>query len=177
MFSIIDIQITDGSTEPINLAAAKSYCRVTSEDDDALITDLTTIARQKIERFTSRSLVAKTIILTIEANEAFPLPYPKINQLTTVKVYRNQNPDGSIDWETLTGDDYKVLGNDIKTFYPPYDGLYEITYTTTANTDKSLLHDLKRVLLWLYENLGDDADNMPVELMSNAKHLKVLTWV
>jgi hypothetical protein len=174
MFSIIDIQITDGSTEPINLPAAKSYCRVTSEDDDALITDLITIARQKIERFTSRSLVDKEIVLTVQANEPFQLPYPKFDQLDSVEFLADSYT-GSPDWDET--EQYHTLGEDIVTFYPHQSGKYRITYSTTANTDKSLLHDLKRVLLWLYENLGDDADNMPVELMSNAKHLKVLTWV
>jgi hypothetical protein len=29
----------------------------------------------------------------------------------------------------------------------------------------------------VYENRGDDTDEMPTELMSNAKTLKVLSWV
>jgi hypothetical protein len=29
----------------------------------------------------------------------------------------------------------------------------------------------------MYENRGDDTDEMPAELMSNAKTLKDLTWV
>ena len=177
MFKIIDIAITDDNTEPVSLEQAKAFCRITGEDEDSLITDLITIAREKIERYTHLSLVAKDIVLTVEANQDFPLPYPVLDAITTVKLLQGINSDGSNDWQTLEASDYQTLGSNITTFYPPHNGVYEITYSTTANTDKSLLHDLKRVLLWLYENRGDDADNMPPELLSNAKHKRILSWV
>jgi hypothetical protein len=177
MFKIIDISITDDTNEPITLSDAKAHCRITSEDFDSILTDLITVARQKLERFTSRSLVSKDIVLTVETNEAIPLPYPVLDDITSVKLLQGQNSDGTNDWQTLTASDYQILGSEIATFYPPHHGVHEITYSTTANTDKSILYDLKRVLLWLFENAGDDSDNMPEELMSNAKHKRILSWV
>jgi len=177
MFKIIDIAITDDNTEPVSLEQAKAFCRITGEDEDSLVTDLITIAREKIERYTHLSLVAKDIVLTVEADKEFPLPYPTLDEISTVKLLQGINSDGTNDWQTLESSDYQTLGSNITTFYPPYSGVYEISYSCAANTDKSLLHDLKRVLLWLYENRGDDSDNMPDELMSNAKHKRVLSWV
>lgn len=177
MFKIIDISITDDTNEPITLAQAKTFCRIDTEDEDDLITDLITIAREKLERYTSRSLVAKDIVLTVEASKDFPLPYPELDAITSVKLLQGINSDGTNDWQTLTGSDYQTLGTAITTFYHPYSGVYEITYSTTPTTDKAILHDVKRVLLWLYENRGDDSDNMPDELLSNAKHKRILSWV
>lgn len=176
MNKILDIAVTSEGSEPVTLAQLKTFCRVNDSDNDDLLTELITIARKKVERYTNLSLVDKTIILTAELDGMLLLPYPKINSVSQVRQLEGQNTDGTNDWEVLDADDYQLIGYDTKHFYKAYKGTYEITYTTTANTDAGLKHDLKRVALWLYENLGDDSDNMPVELMSNAKHLRILNW-
>ena len=173
MNEVLQINTTDGS-EPVTLQQAKDFIRVTSEDDDAIITDLITVARQKIERFTGLTLTDADITLTATLDGKFKLPYGPLDEIDTVKFLEGQETDGTNDWETLDADEYQIVAGH---FIPKYKGTYEITYSVTGNTDKSLLYDLKRVLLWLYENRGDDSDEMPKELMSNAKHLKVLSWV
>lgn len=176
--NILEPAIVDTGSEPVTIDQLKTFCRVTSEDDDDLLTDLITIARKKIERYTSLSLVDKTVILTGELYEMFLLPYPKINEVTEVLYLEGQIIDtGANDWEILDDDEYQLIGYSHKHFNPSKGGTYQITYTTTAETDAGLKHDLKRVALWLYENLGDDSDNMPVELMSNAKQLRLLNWI
>jgi hypothetical protein len=106
------------------------------------------------------------------------LPYAPISQISAVKYLDGQTVDTGVnEWETLDPDEYQVIGYNDKQFRPQIKGTYEITYTTTANVDLGLKTDLKRVLLWMYENRGDDTDEMPTELMSNAKTLKVLSWV
>lgn len=176
--NILETAIVDTGSEPVTLDQLKTFCRVTSEDDDDLLTDLITIARKKIERYTSISLVDKTVILTGHLYEMFLLPYPKINEVTEVLYLEGQVIDtGANDWEILDDDEYQLIGYSHKHFNPSKGGTYQITYTTTAETDAGLKHDLKRVALWLYENLGDDSDNMPVELMSNSKHLRLLNWI
>jgi uncharacterized phiE125 gp8 family phage protein len=177
MNEIWEIKVTDGS-EPVTLQTAKDWLRVTSEDDDTIITDLITVARKKIERYATRSLVNKTIVLTGLIEEYFLLPYSPINAVSQVRVLQGQDlTTGENDWETLDADEYQLVGYYQKHFKPSYWGTYEITYTTLADTDKGLLTDLKRVLLWLYENRGDDSDGMPMELMSNAKQLKDLSYL
>lgn len=178
MNKIYDIAVTDDATEPITLSAMKEFLRVTSTDDDTIITDLITISRQKLERYTGRSLVVKSIILTAYLDCPILLPYPKFDGVTTVKILQGQTSVGANDWDTLDAIDYQLLGTVDVTFIPQQAGVYEITYATdTYSVNASgVLYDLKRICLWLYENRGDDSDNMPVELMSNAKHLRILSW-
>ncbi|HEX4877477.1 MAG TPA: head-tail connector protein [Chitinophagaceae bacterium] len=176
MNEIWELKVTDGS-EPVNLATAKEWLRVTSSDDDDLITSLITVARKKIERFTTRSLVTKTIVLTGRIEKMFKLPYAPVNTISQVRVLDGQTiGTGVNEWETLDADEWQAVGYYDKHFKPFYGGVYEITYTTLADSDGGLLTDLKRVLLWLYENRGDDSDAMPMELMSNAKQLKDYSW-
>lgn len=177
MNEIWEIKETDGS-EPVALQTAKDWLRVTSEDDDTIITDLITLARKKIERFTTLSLVNKTIVLTGRIEEYFLLPYSPINSVSQVRVLTGQTSGTGVnEWETLDADEYQLVGYYKKHFKPAYGATYEITYTTLGSSDEGLITDLKRVLLWMYENRGDDSDSMPMELMSNAKQLKDLSWV
>lgn len=176
MNNFLETHITDTGSEPITLAQLKTFCRVTHSDDDDMLTELITLARKKIERYTLLSLVDKTILLTGCFDSMFLLPFPNINEVTQVRRLGGQI-DGVNDWTILTDEDYQLIGYAHMHFNPHFNGTLEITYTTTANTDSGLKHDLKRVALWLYENSGDDSDNMPVELMSNAKHLRLLNWL
>jgi len=177
MNNIYEIKVNDGA-EPISLETAKDWLRVTSEDDDVIITDLITAARKRIEAYSTRSMVAKSITLTGHVETSFMLPYAPISNITAVKYLQGQIVDTGVNnWQTLDPDEYQIIGYNDKQFRPQIEGVYEITYTTTANTDIALKTDLKRVLLWMYENRGDDTDEMPIELMSNAKTLKVLSWV
>lgn len=177
MNNIYEIKVTDGS-EPISLETAKDWLRVTTEDDDTIITDLITVARKRIEAYSLKSMVTKTIVLTGHIEDAFNLPYAPIASVSSVRFLAGQVADtGANDWELLDADEYKLIGYAEKRFRPQFSGVYEITYTSTASTNLSLKTDLKRVLLWMYENRGDDTDEMPTELMSNAKTVKDLTWV
>lgn len=177
MNNIYEIKVVDGA-EPISLATAKDWLRVTTEDDDTIITDLITVARKRIEAYTLRSMVSKSITLTGYVDHNFMLPYAPISAVSAVKYLDGQTVDTGVnEWETLDADEYQVIGYNDKQFRPHFAATYEITYTTSANSDAGLKTDLKRVLLWLYENRGDDSDSIPDELFSNAKTLKVLSWV
>jgi uncharacterized phiE125 gp8 family phage protein len=54
------------STEPVTLAEAKTHLGEVWNDQDALITGLITAARERAEDATNRSLVDKTIELTLD---------------------------------------------------------------------------------------------------------------
>lgn len=176
MNQIFEIRATDGS-ETVTLQTAKDWLRVTSQDDDTIITDLIKVARRRIERYAIRSMVNKTIVLTGEITEQFLLPYAPINAVTQVRLLKGQTSTGENDWEILDADEYQLIGYTQKHFKARFNGTYEITYTTLADTDNGLTNDLKRVLLWLYENRGDDTDSIPIELMSNAKQVKDLSYL
>ena len=170
MYDITDIQITDTGAEPLTLEQAKEWLRVTSEDEDTLIAALIPVARRKIEAFTGWSLVAKEIAVEVSVkgnSRRFRFPYPKLDpeETLTVEIWNNT------EYEETT--DYKINGQFI---YLPTQAVYRISYTTTPLTDPGVLHDLKRVILWLFENRGDAEANLPEGLMSNAKDYKILSW-
>jgi uncharacterized phiE125 gp8 family phage protein len=178
MNTIYETFITDTGAEPVTLEQLKTFCRVTSYDDDDLLTELITIARKKIERYTLLSLVDKTIVLTGCLDCMFLLPWPNISEVTGVRFLEGQiSTTGENDWEDLDEDDYQLIGYHMKHFNPHLNGTTEITYTTTANTDSGLKYDLKRVALWMYENRGDTQENIPEELFSNCKHLRLLNFL
>lgn len=178
MNKIYETFITDTGAEPVTLEQLKTFCRVTDSDNDDLLTELITIARKKIERYTLLSLVDKTIVLTGCLDSMFLLPWPNISEVTQVRRLEGQiSTTGANDWEDLDDDDYQLIGYHQKHFNPHLNGTTEITYTTTANTDAGLKHDLKRVALWLLENKGDTQENIPEELFSNCKHLRLLNFL
>jgi hypothetical protein len=176
MNRIIDISITDGD-EQVTLADFKTFARITTEDEDTLIPAFITTARKKVERHTNISLVAKTVVLTCQLECEIILPFPKLDTITTVKYLTGQDNAGANQWEDLSASDYQILGTDISTFIPNSKGTYEITYDTLPYSDVDILFDIKRVALWLLENRGDTSEHLPVELMSNAKTYKILSWV
>jgi uncharacterized phiE125 gp8 family phage protein len=63
---IIDFTLTDIApvTEPVTLAEAKLYCRVSSSVDDNQISLMIKQAREAIEVGTGLSLIPKTAVLT-----------------------------------------------------------------------------------------------------------------
>ena len=60
---------TAPASEPITLAEAKSYLRVDSSGDDALITSLISTARQLCEEHTQRAFMTQTYELFLDAIE------------------------------------------------------------------------------------------------------------
>jgi hypothetical protein len=84
MNNIYEIKVTDGA-EPISLETAKDWLRVTTEDDDTIITDLITVARQRVEAFSLISMVAKSIVLTGYIELPLFLPYSPISTVSAVR--------------------------------------------------------------------------------------------
>lgn len=62
-------------SEPVTLAEAKTQCRVDFTDDDTLISDLITAARQSIEEYCHISLVPKVVTLTVNMTEQLKSNY------------------------------------------------------------------------------------------------------
>lgn len=179
MNKYIDTKTTDkvDAAEPVTLADMKTWMLVTTTDFDDIITDLITIARKKVERTTHLSLVAKDVVLTVDMECKCILPYPKIEAITKVEYLRGIDA-GVNDWvEILAADNgFQLIGEDIKEFYSQYEAVHRIAYSTLPFTNKEIIHDVKRVCNWLFRNRGDEPDLMPVELMSNAKQYKIMTW-
>ena len=57
---------TPPASEPVTLAEAKSYLRITDTDDDPFINALITAVRQRFESWTDRSLITQTWTLWLD---------------------------------------------------------------------------------------------------------------
>jgi len=102
--------ITDLSTEPVSLAEAKLFCKVSDTADDSLFTILIKAARRALEKYTSSSFGEKTIHATwIEtpADNLLEIPYGPV--ISIDKVYRIDE-EGTEEELTLNSD-YFVSGD------------------------------------------------------------------
>lgn len=83
--------ITGPSVEPISLAEAKLFLRVTGSDEDALITRLITLAREKAEALTNRAFITQTWEETFCSFYAqcgyLELQKPPVQAVASVKYY------------------------------------------------------------------------------------------
>lgn len=85
---------TDATTEPVTLAEAKLWGRLTADTtDDAVVTALITSARMACEQELGRSLITQTWTMTASnfPDDGFTLRWPTIISVTSVKYYDTSN--------------------------------------------------------------------------------------
>lgn len=101
---------TDLVTEPVSASEFKTYARFTLSDDDTLIAELITAARQRLEKWTGRSFGSKTITAYWNTfSKEVELPFAPITSITSVTTtYQGTNT------LLVSGTDYYVTGLDLK---------------------------------------------------------------
>lgn len=150
---IIDYTLTDIGTvvEPVTLAEAKLYCRVSTSVDDNQITLMIKQAREAIEVGTGLSLIPKTAVVWFtNFNGSFNLPYGPVNSFTSLI---DENGD------TIVAADYTLVGGKFPMLTRPLwrnlKATYVVGYATVPN-------DLKIAILdqvsYDYENRGLDSN-------------------
>lgn len=192
-YKIIDISQLEGEsiTEPVLLSEAKRWLKVTFSDDDTVITELITSARETIEEFCSISIVDKEIELIVDVDYAnnrscieFELPYGPVklgeDGLTDILVERKDGNDSNV-FEALTlNEDYTIIGLSyfkFKTFCP---GRYRITYPAgMTGVKKGLKHAVLRQIADEYENRGDSdrAQTICLSARQKAQPFKRMAWL
>ena len=74
-------------TEPITLEEAKNQCKVDTVDDDTLITNLISTAREIAEHETGQVFITRTIELIYDsAGESIEIPYRPLAEVTKIEV-------------------------------------------------------------------------------------------
>lgn len=150
---IIDYTLTDTApvTEPVTLAEAKLYCRVSTSVDDNQISLMIKQAREAIEVGTGLSLIPKTAVVWFtNFNGSFNLPYGPVNSFTSLI---DENGD------TIVAADYTLVGGKFPMLTRPLwknlKATYVVGYATIPN-------DLKIAILdqvsYDYENRGLDSN-------------------
>lgn len=98
------ILVTPPASEPITLSEAKNHLRVTTTDEDSLITSLISAAREIAESTLNRALVTQTWTLKIGAfPESLQLPRPPLVSVTSI-----QYVDEAGITQALAASDYTV---------------------------------------------------------------------
>jgi len=138
----------ESSTEPVTLDEAKGWLKISDDitDDDDLLTELITVARQMCEKYRNISFITRTVKATLRNMlGSISLPYGPHGAIASYKDYNGTDVSSTI----VKGDQFKVL-------YEPCIDYIEITYASGYTT---LPYDLKRAVLCqvasLYENRGD----------------------
>jgi uncharacterized phiE125 gp8 family phage protein len=152
---LVDYTLVDNGTitEPVTLAEAKNYCRVSTTADDSLITILITQAREAIEKATGLCLTSKLVSVWFN-NPAgnLEMPFGPMDP-TTFKLYDlNTGNEVLAANYFLTGDKFPSLN------FPIWNKL-KATYTSGYST---VPKDLKVAILdqidFDYENRGADVE-------------------
>lgn len=194
-FRIISARCEDNisTTEPVTLAEAKNWLKVTFTDDDNVITDLIKVARRAIEEYCSISIVYKTVRVIVEImppnnrdTMEFELPYGPINieNYNEIQIERS-NGDGT--YSAMVKDqDYTIYANDEwlngfifarVVFNIP--GVYRILFTAGySDRPVELLNAMKTELAYQYENRGDEnKEGISQMAKDKAKPYKRFIWL
>lgn len=169
---LVDISIVeaDPTTEPLTLQQFKDWAKITSTDEDTIIGDLITAARQNIETYCGISITEKTIIIHSKNIDAgYELPYGPVKSIT-----------GAFDEEDEAITDYEFEGIDYSRFTTAHSFInleYVTGYTTVP---KDLILAIKKQALWDLEHRGDEATNdknLCDEARKIANQYKRTTWL
>lgn len=101
---------TEGTTEPVTSAELLSYVGYLGNDSasTALIVSLGKSARLRLEQYTGRNFVEKTMLFSLDSvGIQVPLPMGPIDSIVSVKVY---DSDGDLDSTLTADDDYHLIG-------------------------------------------------------------------
>lgn len=170
-------QITEtsvSSTEPLTTAQAKSHLRVDISDDDTLIGNLITAAREWCERYCQQSFVQHTYRADLPGfYDTVELPMGPVQSVSGITYWDTSSPSAQ---QTLSTAVY-AINNDVvrrnagqswESVYPRVDAV-QITYTTgwkdtssPQGTGASLPWAVKQAMLLL---IGDAYENREWQIL------------
>lgn len=177
------------SAEPFELCDIKQHLLIDGEDYDFYLNSLMVAAREALENFCAISIRQKSVKLLADLYRPTELPYGPTAEIASVKRKTSTatfeavtvNTDYTYDFaDTISFGQFEV-------FTP---GRYKIEYkagwlATTVPTD--LLLDLKRIIVYLFENRGDESgargssfyatDSMDKALALFAGKYRRMQWV
>lgn len=91
---------TPPASEPVSLAEAKNYLRITDNDDDALINSLVIAIRQKAESWTRCLFITQVWTLWLDSAPEvamLPIPLSPLQSVTHIKSYDSANTVSTFD--------------------------------------------------------------------------------
>jgi hypothetical protein len=143
---VLDIQFSNESlVEPVTLPEARSWLKLDVSDDDTIVTELITVARQQCEGFLNISLISRTVTAWLQIGlDEIRLPYGPVKTITSVTNYKGDPIAGyQVKYEL-----FKALDpcTEVKTVYDAgFNGSIPKQFKTA----------IKEQIAWLYTNRGD----------------------
>jgi hypothetical protein len=143
---VLDIQFSNESlVEPVTLPEARSWLKLDVSDDDSMVTELITAARQQCEGFLNISLISRTVTAWLQIGlDEIRLPYGPVKTITSVTNYKDDPIAGyQVKYEL-----FKALDpcTEVKTVYDAgFNGSIPKHFKTA----------IKEQIAWLYTNRGD----------------------
>ena len=141
--------VTDLTVEPVTVAEARDYLRITTTAEDTLIGELITDARERLEKFTNLSFGAKTL----------KCRWDSIDNWAEIPYQPNASISACVNDAGVTLS-YEVRGLEYKYLYCINNTGVTITYTTGFTT---LPKALKVAILKEVATSYDNRENFYIE--------------
>lgn len=141
---------SDASGEPVTVDEAKAWIKVDVADDDDIIEQLITTARQQCEQYLKISLIERTIQATL-LNQigGIEIPFGPVNSIESFTDLDDNDIDSS---------SYKIRGEEgnFQWLQTAFCEAVVITYNAGYATLKKVFKTaIQQQTAWLYENRGD----------------------
>lgn len=152
---LIDYSVSDVIyAEPVTLAEAKLYIRVSHTSEDAEIAEMITAARQAIELAAGISIVTKQVTVWFSNKGGFfQLPYGPVT--SSVTLYEDTTGTVLTD-KKIVGGKYPVVT------FPAIDNLKAVYNAGYAVVPKELKFAILDQVNHMYENRGAGAEGMGI---------------
>ena len=142
-------------TEPVTVAEAKQYCRVSNNVEYDLFAELITQSRQAVEKAANISITPKTVTLwftNLAGN--FQLPFGPMTSFTSLTDENgNVVPSGV----------YKLIGGQYPNLnWPLYANMTAVYTTGMTSVPKEIKIAILDQINYGYENRGMDVDDMGI---------------
>lgn len=154
-------------TEPVTLQQAKTWLKVETDDEDALIASLIPAARARAEWHTGRAFITQGWTLWLDsAAAAIEIPLPPLRAVTSVTLHRADGGEVVLDAGEYTVD---VPGSRLVFRVAPANlraasGIaiaFTCGYGAAADVPAPVTSAILMLLAALYEHRGDDAAPSP----------------
>ena len=163
-------EVSVSGTEPVTTAYAKTHLRVDISDDDTLIGNLVTAAREYCERYLGQSLVQHTYRADLPtAYDVIELPHGPVQSITTIKYYDTASPQVL---QTLSSNVYSLVNDTVRrnlgqswASHATRSDAYQVTYVTgwkdtssPQGTGESVPQAVKAAILLLTADLYENRE-------------------
>ena len=155
-------RIVDPASEPVTLTEAKLYMRIDNTNDDTLISDLITAARQEGENWLRQSLITQT--WKVAYDDAIPqmvrLPMGPVNSISSVIIYNQDNSTVTIDPSVY----WLNAAQNALTMYQRLTGFrIEITYiagygSVAASVPKPIKQGMLSHISYMYDSRAESGE-------------------